>query len=298
MPVLNDNLRGALFMMGAMFAFTVNDTIIKWVGVNMSLPQLLAIRGTITTLILFVAAMSVGAFRQPIERRDAWLISARAACEVAAAYFFLTALLRMDLAIATAILLVLPLSVALCAALFFKEPLGWRRMLAILIGFCGMLLIVKPGPNGITVEAWLALAAVACVTARDLIARRITKKTHSLAPALAGAFGVGLSGYVAMAGQDWVPVSLPDMIALTGSAVMVGIAYACSVGAMRVGEVAFVVPFRYTSLVWALVLGYVVFGEWPDWLSLLGAGILVATGLFTIYRETQTRKAQPKAART
>lgn len=295
MTAAKDNLRGALLMMGAMVGFTINDTIIKSVGLNMPLPQLLAIRGVMTTAILLIAALWLGMLRQPIGRKDGWLITLRTLCEVAAAYFFISALLRMELAVATAILMFLPLSVALGAALFLKEPLGWRRMLAIVIGFFGMLLIVKPGPDGLTYEAWLALAAVGCVTIRDLAARRISTQISSLTPAVAGAAGVGLSGFLAMIGRDWVVMTPTDLTALFSASVMVGIAYACSVGTMRVGDVAFVVPFRYTSLLWALVLGWVVFGEWPDWMSLLGAAILVATGLFTIYRETRARARRKTA---
>jgi S-adenosylmethionine uptake transporter len=295
MTAAKDNLRGALLMMGAMVGFTINDTIIKSVGLNMPLPQLLAIRGVMTTAILLIAALWLGMLRQPIGRKDGWLITLRTLCEVAAAYFFISALLRMELAVATAILMFLPLSVALGAALFLKEPLGWRRMLAIVIGFFGMLLIVKPGPDGLTYEAWLALAAVGCVTIRDLAARRISTQISSLTPAVAGAAGVGLSGFLAMIGRDWVVMTPTDLTALFSASVMVGIAYACSVGTMRVGDVAFVVPFRYTSLLWSLVLGWVVFGEWPDWMSLLGAAILVATGLFTIYRETRARARRKTA---
>lgn len=296
MAAAKDNLRGAFLMMGAMAGFTFNDAIIKAVGLNMTLPQLLAIRGSLTTLLLLLAAIRMGAFRHRLTSKDRWLVLIRSCCEVAAAYFFLSALLRMDLAVATAILLVLPLSVALSAALFLKEPLGWRRVLAILIGFCGMLLIVKPGPNGLTYEAWLALAAVVCVTVRDLSARRISKDIPSIVPALAASLGVGLSGYVVMLGQSWEPVTIIDGGFILLAAVCVSIAYACSVGAMRVGEVAFVTAFRYTGLIWALILGLVFFNEWPDPISLLGAAILVATGLFTLYRETRT--TQPKARRT
>lgn len=296
MSAAKDNLRGAFLMMGAMAGFTFNDAIIKAVGINMTLPQLLAIRGSATTLILLIVALRLRVFTRPIAPKDRWLILLRAACEVAAAYFFLSALLRMDLAIATAILLFLPLSVALSAALFLKEPLGWRRLLAILVGFLGMLLIVKPGPSGLTYEAWLALAAVACVTVRDLAARRISVQIHSITPALAASFGVTLSGFVVMTGKDWEPVTLFDGGFLMLAALCVAFAYACAVGAMRVGEVAFVTAFRYTSLIWALILGLVFFGEWPDAVSLLGASVLVATGLFTLYRET--RASQLKTRRT
>lgn len=288
---VTDNMRGAFLMMGAMAAFVVNDTILKAVGLNMPLPQLLAIRGALTTLVLALVAWRSGIFQLRIPRRDRGLILLRTICEVAAAYFFISSLLRLDLAVATAILLVLPLTVALSAAIFLKEPLGWRRLLAILIGFCGMLLIVKPGPSGLSHAAWLALAAVVCITVRDLAARRISKEVPSLTAALAAAFGVSLSGFIAMTGQSWVTVSAIDFGFLVLAAVSVACAYACSVATMRYGEVAFVTPFRYTALLWALILGLIFFGEWPDMLTLIGSAILVATGIFTLYRETRAKAA-------
>jgi S-adenosylmethionine uptake transporter len=298
MARVSDNLRGALLMMAAMAGFTFNDACIKLIGDAMSLSQLLVMRGVLTSLIIGGLAYHLGALRLRLPRADWGLIILRSACEVAAAYFFISALRRMEIANVTAILQVLPLSVAVGAAVFFREPLGWRRISAILVGFLGMLLIVRPGPEGFTQESLFALAAVACVTVRDLAARRMSSGVPSLTVALVASVCVVLVGALAMVGETWQPVSAVNAVYLVLAAVLVGVAYLCSVAVMRVGEITFIAPFRYTSLLWALIIGFLVFGDWPDQLTLVGAAIVVGTGLFTLYREARARRQAPKARRT
>ncbi len=285
---LSPNLTGAFFMMGSMAAFTINDALIKATGGALPLFQLLTLRGILTTIFIFALAMhqSVVIFRLP--RKDWGLIALRSIGEIGAAYFFLTALLNMPLANVTAILQVLPLTVTLGAALFFGESFGWRRMLAIMIGFCGMLLIVRPGPDGFSLYAIYALAAVCCVTLRDLVTRRMSKQVPSLMVTLVTSIAVLVFAGAASSTVDWVPLDARLAALILGASVFVIAAYLFSVMVMRVGEVSFVAPFRYTGLVWALLLGWLMFGDWPDSLTLLGAAIVVASGLFTLYRERQS----------
>lgn len=187
---MHDNAKGSLLMVGAMIGFTVNDAIIKVIGGHIPLFQMVFLRGIPATLFLLLLAWRMGILRVQAPVRDWALASLRAVMEVGAAYFFISALLRMELANVTAVLQVLPLSVALGAALVFREPLGWRRVLAILIGFCGVMLIVRPGPDGFTEQSIFALIAVALVTIRDLASRRMSKAM----PSIMGAAIFGGSG--------------------------------------------------------------------------------------------------------
>jgi S-adenosylmethionine uptake transporter len=283
--MLAPNARGALLMMASMAAFTLNDTCIKATDGALPLFQLLTLRGLLTTVLIFALARSLGTLSLNLTRRDWGLVALRCLGEIGAAYFFLTALLNMPLANVTAILQVLPLTVTLGAALVFGEKVGWRRMLAIGIGFCGMLLIVRPGPDGFNIFAAYALAAVACVTLRDLSTRRMSADVPSMTVTLSASLSVLVFSAVASIGTDWQPVDLRLGLLLAGSSVFILGGYLFSVLVMRTGDVSFIAPFRYTGLLWALVLGWLVFGAWPDALTLLGAGIVVATGLFTLYRE-------------
>jgi S-adenosylmethionine uptake transporter len=140
------------------------------------------------------------------------------------------------------------------------------------------------------------LASVLAVPLRDLVTRRLSPSVPSMSVALVAAIGVGLAAGLASIAEGWQPMSGRASLQLAGSAVFVMIGYLLSVMVMRVGEIAVVAPFRYTSLVVALIVGFFVFGEWPDALTLLGAGIVVATGLFTLYREARVARARTRQA--
>jgi drug/metabolite transporter (DMT)-like permease len=281
---MTPNTRGALLMMASMAAFTLNDSLMKFAGASVPLFQMVTLRGVLATVLIFLLAVRVGGLRFNIGKRDWVLIGVRCVGEVVTTYFFLTALLHMPLANLTAVLQALPLTVTLGAALFLGESVGWRRMAAILIGFVGMLLIVRPGPDGFSIYSLYAVAAVAMVTLRDLVTRRMSPDVPSLTVTLITALSVTLAAALASASITWEPMSIGTVGAITSASVFILIGYLCSVMVMRSGDIAAIAPFRYTSLVWALILGWVMFGDWPDALTLAGAGLIVVTGLFTLFR--------------
>ena len=282
---MSNNVFGALLMMASMASFTFNDTFIKMTDGAVPLWQLLFLRGIITTMLILGLGYVLRNIHCQISGRDWRLIGMRCVSEIAAAYFFLSALLQMPLANAIAILQVLPLAVSLAAALFLGESLGWKRMTAILIGFCGMLLIVRPGPDGFSIWSIYALLAVLCVTCRDLVTRQLSPGVPSLTVTLVAAISVTIFAGVASVPQGWSELT-PNLWALiVGSSISILGGYFFSVQVMRQGDISFIAPFRYTSLIFALALGWLIFGDWPDGLTMVGAGIIVTTGLFTLYRE-------------
>ena len=289
MKNLPPNIAGALLMMASMAAFTINDTFVKLVGQTLPLFQLLTLRAVLATALLAIMAVWLGSFRLNMPRRDGWLVFWRCLAEVGAAYFFLSALLAMPLANVTAILQVLPLTVTLGAALFFREAVGWRRMVAICAGFVGMLLIVRPGTDGFTVHTVYALAAVMCVTLRDLVTRKMSPQVSSMTVTVITSATILMFAGLASLGIEWQPVSTRDALYIVASAVFIIGGYSFSVMVMRGGEISAIAPFRYSSLLWALALGWLVFGEWPDPVTLLGAAIVVASGVFTLYRERKLK---------
>ena len=294
---LTDNMRGALLMMGAMAAFTINDAFMKSLSDELPLFQALLLRGAATTLFLYGLARGTRGLKLSLRARDWRLVGLRSLAEVGAAWFFITALFNMPIANVTAILQALPLTITLAGALFLGEAVGWRRMTAIVIGFAGVMLIVRPGPEGFNIFALYALASVLCVTVRDLATRRLSSEVPSMTVALAASAAVTGFGAAGCLFGAWVPVSATAAAQLGGAIAFVILGYVCSVMAMRVGDVGFVAPFRYTSLVWALALGLAVFGHWPDALTLFGAAIVAATGLFTLWRERRvSRQARSASA--
>lgn len=296
MAVRNDNMRGALLMMGSMACFTFNDGFLKALAGELPLMQVLFIRTGFVTLALFGYLRISDRLRLGMSAADRWLVFWRMIAEVAAAYFFLTALFNMPLANVSAILQALPLTVTLAGALFLSEAVGWRRLSAILIGFFGVMLIVRPGTDGFTVWSVYGLLAVAAVTVRDLVTRRLSPEVSSMTVALATSVAVTLFAGVGSIFVDWQPVTSAAALKLGGATVCVLFGYLFSIMVMRVGDIGFVAPFRYTSLIVALAVGYLVFDDWPDTLTLMGAAIVVGTGLFTLYRERQAARADLASA--
>jgi S-adenosylmethionine uptake transporter len=290
------NLRGALLMAVSTAGYALNDSAIKTIGDAVPLAQLLFLRGVVTCVLMLLAVRWIGAIRWDLPRREWGLILLRSLADLGATFFFVTALLNMPLANVTAILQALPLTVALAAALFLGEPLGWRRLSAILIGFVGVMLIIRPGAEGFDAWSLWGLGAVGFITLRDLLARQLAPTTPSATVAFAASAVVVAAFGLTMLFEPWTPLT-PRSAGLVGLAgIFILSAYVASVATMRAGDIGFVAPFRYTGLVWALVLGLVIFGDWPDGLTLVGAAIVVATGLFTLYRERMLARAKSRTA--
>ncbi len=296
MAAMSDNTKGALLMICSMAAFTFNDTLVKLLGADVPLFQMLFLRGVLASVLIWGLAKSLGKLRWTLSRQDWTLVVVRTGAEIGAAYFFITALYHMPLANVTAILQILPLTVTLGGALFFGEAVGWRRASAIAAGFCGMLLIVRPGPEGFDEYAIYAMIAVVFVTLRDLSTRKMSANVPSLTVTFVASVGVMVFAGVACLGSEWVALEAQHWALLGGASLFILAGYLLSVLVMRVGEVSFIAPFRYSGLLWALLLGFVVFGDWPDPVTLTGAVIVVGAGVFTLLRGRKL--SQEKVART
>ncbi|SEM00077.1 S-adenosylmethionine uptake transporter [Roseovarius azorensis] len=294
----SDNLTGAFLMMGAMAAFTVNDAMIKGLAGQIPVFQVMFLRGVLTTLLVGVIAWRMGALARRLPRADWGPVFWRMVGEIGSAYFFVTALFNMPIANISAIMQALPLTITLAAALFFREPVGWRRMSAIMAGFVGVMLIVRPGTDGFNVYSVYGLAAVAFVTLRDLATRRLSRDVPSMLVTLITSFCIMAAFGLASLTGEWATLDMRSVALIAGASVMIIGGYLCSIMVMRVGEISFVAPFRYTSLLWALILGWLIFGDWPQTITLIGAAIVVASGLFTLYREAQvSRRARAEEKR-
>lgn len=282
---MSPNTAGALIMMVSMMAFVINDTFLKLTDGAVPLFQLIFIRGILATALIYAWARFVGRLRPAILRRDKVLIILRGLAEVVTAYLFLTALFKMPIGNLNAILQVVPLTVTLASAIFLREPVGWRRMLAIGIGLGGVLLIIRPGIDGFNIWSLYALGAVLGVTFRDMITRKLSVDVPGMTVTMGTSLAVMVAAGLASMSQPYVPITLPLAGSIVGSSIFVSIGYFASIQAMRTGDVSFIAPFRYTGLIGAMILGFLVFDEVPSWLTLLGATIVIGTGLFTFYRE-------------
>lgn len=282
---LTDNMKGAVLMTLSMAGFTLNDACMKALAGDLPLAQAVVLRGVLASVLIYLLGRGLGALRFDLPAREWKLIGLRAVAEIGSTYTFLMALFNIPIANVTAILQALPLTVAMAAWLFLNEPLGWRRLLAIGVGFIGVLLIIQPGGAGFSVWSMYALGTVGFVTFRDIIVRRMARSTPSMTVAFLNAVAITLAFALLSWGEVWAPVEARSASLLALAAVFIFGGYLFSVMVMRVGEIGFVAPFRYTGMITALIVGYLFFGDWPDGLTLIGAVVVVSMGLFTLYRE-------------
>lgn len=289
--ISSDNLRGAVFMVVAMAGFCLNDTMMKLVFADLGVFQAIGLRGLLLSVMIAAVALARGQLLYRPSRNDRRILGLRVVGEIGSASCFLTALYHMPIANATAIIQVIPLAITLAAALFLGEKVGWRRYSAIAIGFIGVLIIVRPGAEGFNAYAFWALAAVGFMVLRDLSTRKLSREIPSLYVAFITAIATGVFAATVALLRDWRPVELAQLGLLLASAGFLFVGYLFSIKAMRIGAIAVVSPFRYTILIWAIVLGIVVFGDIPDSWTLIGATIVVGMGIYTFYRERRLAHA-------
>ncbi|GFE66444.1 DMT family transporter [Litoreibacter roseus] len=289
---MTDNTRGALYMAGAMTAFTVNDACMKALAGEVPLFQVIFLRGVLTTLLIggFLLLRSPALLRLP--KQELRIVLLRSGAEAFAAVFFFAALFNMPIANVSAILQVLPLTVTFAAWMFLSEQIGWRRFAAILAGFVGVLIIVRPDADGFSIHAGYALLAVLGATVRDVLTRKLNPQTSSLAVTLFTSGGVTLMAGMASLFVPWVPLTASSAGLIGVASFIILAAYLLIVLAMRKGELSFVAPFRYTSLLVAIIIGMVVFDEFPDLITYAGAVVVVGSGLYTLHRERWAKAAR------
>jgi drug/metabolite transporter (DMT)-like permease len=296
---LSDNVRGSIYMLAAMLGFAFNDIIVKSFAGSLAMEQLIFIRGLFACFFVMVLIHRYHGFGSILVTGD-WRIYARAFADVCATYLFITAIFRIPLADATAILQFLPLAVTLGAAYFLHEQIGWRRMLAIAAGFLGVMVILKPGVAEFDGDAMLAVGAVFACAIRDLLTRLVPAQVPSLPVAMISLVAVTVSGGVLSVAKGWQPMSVGQIALLAVGSMFLLTGNFFAVTAMRVGEIGFVSPFRYAILLFAIVGGMIFYGEVPDTSTVLGSVVIVSTGIYALYRERVIRRQaiNPPPAKT
>ncbi|XDZ63545.1 DMT family transporter [Alphaproteobacteria bacterium LSUCC0226] len=293
---LTDNVFGAILMAVSMLSFISNDALMKFLFQTISVEQGIFMRGLVSVPLLALIAYLRKSLFVRIDWRNWRVILTRAFAELAATMAFLTALSNMPLANITAILQALPLTVTMFAAIFFGEQVGWRRWGAILAGFIGVLIIIRPSDDGFNEYAVLAIVAVACVTVRDAITRRLDRSVPSLFVAFISAIPIFIYGGVATATTGWTVVSGTMIGIVVVAAIAITCGYLFAVMAMRNGEISFVAPFRYTGMIWAILFGFLLFGDLPDAATILGTMIVIGMGVYAFHRERIRQRASASSA--
>lgn len=289
MATPQENRRGIAAMMATMALWCANDTLVKMATQTWSAGQVMTVRSLfagIMALAIVAADGALGKLRLLADRH----VVIRAAVDTVIAATFITAIAHMPLATITVIGQSSPIAMTLLAVLLGLERVGWRRWAAIVVGFLGVVVVIRPGAAPFDVYTALALICALLVCVRDLLTRRISAAVPSVVIALSATVAVGTFGIAwgiagALAGSPWQPLAAREVIILACAGVLVTIGNYANVLAYRRADVAVVMPFRYSVILWAIVLGYLVFGELPDATALVGAALIVASGVYTIHRE-------------
>jgi drug/metabolite transporter (DMT)-like permease len=293
------NALAALMMTLSMAAFAAEDAVIKHLSAFLPVGQVMAIIGIAGGAVFWALAWRAGA---PVLTGQALrgTVLLRNLSEMVGAGSIVLAISLAPLSVVTAILQAMPLAVTLGAAVVLREPVGWRRWTAIIVGFAGVLIVLRPWDADFEPAAALALVTVVALSARDLATRRIPPGIHSVQLSVWGFISVIPAGLVLLllAGRAPVPPAAVEWGWLA-IATLCGIGgYASLVFATRRGDVSVTTPLRYTRLVFAMAIGMVVFGERPDALTYVGSALIVGAGLYTLWREMVRRRAPSALAPT
>jgi drug/metabolite transporter (DMT)-like permease len=280
-----ENLRGILFMILAMAGFAFEDLFIKTLSAHLPVSEIIIILGSTGSIIFLIIALLQ---RAPIIHKDLLnrYVITRTVLELFGALFFVIAIALTPLSSASAILQITPLLVTIGAAVFFRENVGWRRWTAVLIGFIGVLLILRPGFGSFMPASIFALLGAMFLAGRDLATRAMEVKLPSVTIALYAFLAFGISGIFIMPfNSAMIALTSTDIMYFIGASVFGVIAYYSLVIASRIGEMSVISPFRYSRIVFAMLLSIIVLKENPDSLTLIGATIIVVSGLYTFLRE-------------
>jgi drug/metabolite transporter (DMT)-like permease len=279
-----NNVKGSLFMVVAMAGFTLEDALLKAVAQRLPVGEILILFGLGGAAFFALIARLRGeamVSRAMISK----VMLVRSSFEVAGRLFYTIAIARSPLASASAILQATPLVVAAGAVVVFGEHVGWRRWIAIAIGFCGVLLILRPGAGDFALMSIFALLGMLGFAGRDLATRAAPAHLTNAQLGILGFTMLIIAGVIAtLYTRNWMAPTLEEAGYLV-CAILIGVfAYNALTKAMRTGEIGVVAPFRYTRLVFAMIIGVWIFGEAPDQWTLLGSAVIVVSGLYTLVR--------------
>ena len=262
---------------------TLNDALLKWLAADLPVGQMLFVRGCFA---LSLMAMLVWRRRTRLRIVNFPAQLARALLTVASTFAFITGLRYMPLAEAIAIAFAGPLFVTLLAAVLLKEQVGWRRWSAVIIGFCGVLIMLRPGGGALNWAAFLPLGASLGGAMRDIITRKMSVTESSFSTLAFTTLAVTLAGLGTLP-LGWQPIQNIDIALLALASVLVASAHFLLIETFRLAEASLVAPFKYLSIVWGTLYGFLIWGEMPDAWVWLGAALMMSSGLYIFYRESR-----------
>lgn len=289
----SDPVRAILMMTAACGVLTLNDAIAKWLTQTYPVGEVLAFRGFL--VVVLAVGWAVARRRTDELRVRRWRLHlSRGALMAGSTFLFVTSLSLMPIADSIAISFAGPIFATALAALLLGERVGWRRWTAIAVGFAGVVVMVRPTPDLLRLVALIPVGAAFIGALRDIVTRRMgTAGGESTLAILVVSTGiVGLAGLLTLP-FGWVPLRPGDVWLFLVTAALVGVAQWLMIEALRFGEVGLVGPFKYSSLLWAVLLGLLVWGDVPGPWTLTGAVLVIASGLYIWHRESRAAAGGP-----
>jgi len=268
---------------------TANDALLKWLTGGYHVAQIMFCRGIFISLPLAILVWQAGGLKalRPVNRK-AHVI--RAGLVVVGTFLFVSGLKFLPLTDAIAIAFAGPLFITALAPSLLGERVGWRRWLAVAAGFLGILVIMRPGGTVIQWAALFPLAASLTGAFRDILTRRMSAQETTVALLFYTSLGVVLAGLV-VSPFVWKPVPAADWGWFAVSGFLIGCAHFLMIETFRYGQAALVAPFKYSGVIWAAMLGYLIWGDIPDMGTVTGVGIVVIAGIYILHRERVRRPA-------
>lgn len=267
---------------------TANDAVLKWLTSDYPVGQLLFVRGLFVLLAISLIVWRSGGF-SVIRINSFKAQSARAGFAITSGFCFITGLSFLPLADALAITFAGPLFITALASPLLGETVGWRRWLAVFIGFFGVLVMIRPTSEAVQWAAFFPLAASLAGALRDITTRRISAQETTMSILCFSTLAVILFGLSTLP-FGWSAVSLKDLGLMGLSGLFVGAAHFLLIERFRRAEAALLAPYKYTNMIWAVIFGFVLWGDLPDAWTLSGAGFVVVCGLYIARREALTTR--------
>jgi len=267
---------------GGLF-ITLNDAVLKWMAGDYPVGQIMFVRGLFVFIPISFLVWRAGGLQTLRAVRPAAHV-VRCLLVITGTFLFISGLRYLPLADAITITFAGPLFITALAVPFLGETVGWRRWLAVGVGFIGVMIIVRPGTEITQLAALLPLGASLTGAFRDILTRYMSARESSVSMLFYTSLGVTLAGGATFV-SGWQAMGVNDLALLALSGLLMGSAHFLMIETYRFAEAAFVAPFKYVSMIWAVILGFVFWGDLPDQWTLSGAAIVIASGLYILHRE-------------
>ncbi|MEM1299664.1 MAG: DMT family transporter [Pseudomonadota bacterium] len=282
-----------LCMLGGTAVLVMNDALVKALAETYPTGQLLFMRGLLVWPWILLFAMRAGGLGS-LRIRNMHGHALRGLCVIGSSFLFVNGLRHLTLTDAIAVAFTGPLFITAMAPLVLGEKVGWRRWLAVSIGFAGVLIMLRPGGDTLQWAVLFPLGAAICGGLRDLITRKISDTETTVAVLAVTTTVVLLAGLATAPFTSWIALRSEDLGMFVASGVLIAIAHTLMIEAFRRGEAALVAPFKYSSLLWGTLIGYLMFGDLPDGWTIVGALVIVLAGLYVFRREAEIRRQAPQ----